>query len=651
MANIGYSSADPQSDANVGYRSHKVARKSVGSDISYWLQGSDVSYNGFTFPPTVRCKATVIPEYSKDRRTIKWHTVALDIECYISQDDRDYFTPGTSYGDTIDPHMERIKKRLMQPCQLLSFTLQGFGNIQVQGASPSGFIVSGDITYDLNYGPNPQALEWEPMGGGLGARIQYLITASIPACSTNNGQQGIVDYWHEIAWSIGDGGALRRTVTGGIELAATRQANTGDIHASAVVNLVQNKAQYKIALDHANRAFPARDGWLRQEDFKVSANKKVLTFTFTDDEVVTGTPYPAGILKISATESLSANNSSFYEWDWQFSAQISVPNPKKLYSITTCKRLAFSAFGMLLKERTTRTIQRQKILSVQTDNQEALTKSKQIVAIPVSLKISNEIFGASINCEAGYLLRCPPSELWEATGMFDIVKSGWTWRQWRKFLEDSGSRVPYTDVIPNAEVIVDLCHPISSTAEQSNYRNESSFGSSMLRPEAPPIESSWVTYENSFKYETEYGTVTGVLLSPNATEMRNDDKLNNEKILNSDKENNLIIGPSIESGSSTKAYTPDFSTASEPITYITMIGRAARIGYPINAPILASIGGTPVVQVGKDVVIPTNVPSGFTRNGKSVPMYGLQWKRTYALTGPPRRNWKPGSNADPAIYK
>ena len=86
------------------------------------------------------------------------------------------------------------------------------------------------------------------------------------------------------------------------------------------------------------------------------------------------------IARITGTESLSAGNMSFYEWDWGFSAQIEVPNSKKLSDIPNNKKIAFAAFYEIVGERLARAQAQIKQNQIESDSG-SLSKSKTIVAI------------------------------------------------------------------------------------------------------------------------------------------------------------------------------------------------------------------------------------------------------------------------------
>jgi len=97
-----YGPNDPQYSNSVGYRSASVANVGAGTGADV----SEVSYNGFIFPPTHNSSISVIQEYDDHRRTVKFLTIALTVNAVITPVDAD--TPGT-YQNT-DEEMDTLEK-------------------------------------------------------------------------------------------------------------------------------------------------------------------------------------------------------------------------------------------------------------------------------------------------------------------------------------------------------------------------------------------------------------------------------------------------------------------------------------------------------------------------------------------------------------
>lgn len=643
MPQVGFTAADPHSSKSGGYRSWKLAKKSAPIGATYWLSGSEISYNGFVFPPTVRAKATVVPEYSKDKRTVKFHQVIITVECYITQYDIDAFAvTSTPERNTIDAQMDDIKTRLMQPCQPLKFTLQGFGDFHVN-------TTDGNF-YDVNYGPKPQVVEWEPMGGALCARIEWLVTTAIPPCGNDgqaSGLNGILDMWYEIAWSVADAGFLRRTISGGIELAATRTPSDNSVHASIVADLTVADAQYRIAMERVRTTFPALGGWERAEDFKLSLDKKTLNYNFVDTEVPSSQAFPEGILRINMTESLSSSfEKGFYTWDWSFSGDIDVPRSDVGSDIPNNKRLAYAAFGMIINDRLKRV---RDLVASSTRPYTEDTDQQEITVIPNKISISSEMFGNSISVEFSFALYITRSLLFAATGMFDQVSyPGLTWKNWRDFITRSQTRLSLGTVFPGQDMIVDLCHPVISDSEGLNPpvdRNpsQSPEPETSFKPQTPEKkDATWLPMKSQFIFKIRYHTVAGVLLSEE-TFTYSGSYVKSIKASEIPSYVPKPLGIETQSEEQNQPNTarptskPDLSTASEITVHVTWIGQVSRIGFDIQPPEILSVGDFPAVHTGTDVIIPSHKTIGIKKGGtnKETVLYSLKWKRNYVIDGLP----------------
>lgn len=665
MAAVGYLKPPGSSPlADHGYRSWDLARKNVGQLFA----GSDVSYNGFVFPPHLKCRATVVAERDKTNRTTKQLLIALEIEAIITPYSSGGDVPSVGEGiNTTDDAMMDVRERLNQPCQQLSFTLQGFGSFYIQGLPQAQTAVAGNnIVYDVDYGPVPQVTAWEPIAGASAVRIQWLVTTRIPPCGqTGNvsGITGLLEYAYNVTWNINKNGAMNRSVNGSLELAATRAPVAGNIHASNQVNLTDAQTRWDSAVKLIKQTFPVVGGWHREENYAVSENKKILTFTLSDTEILSPSPYPKGILDLSSLhESLKSTiDDGFNLWTWNLSGDIQVFNSKQGNNdIVSNKRLALNAMYLILKDRIDRIGRTVRYKLKPGEKPSPTTPTERVsFAYPTTIEIDNALYGDSFSINFGFILSSPPQYLFQVSGMLDAVRiPGMTWDQWRDFLMQSGTRVPFLDVLPGYEGIVDLCHPLVAQTLPNTSPKPNPLAHSGLNivTEVPSEEESWLHYENDMDYESDYFTSAVPILSPVAAE---------RNVQSSDVPGNprrdSIFKPVQDSGlstgdqSSSSYLRPDLQTASEPLVVITMTGRAARIGYPINPPELLSVGKAIAVKYGKDKVVSRKLPSGFTKNGETTNIYLLSWRRSYALSGPPTENvaadrWDAKTTGHPEIY-
>ncbi len=643
-----------------GYRSWKTGLK----DSGMLLEGSDVSYNGFVFPPHLKSDGTVVQEYDSSGRTVKNLLIVITVKFILTPYG---ITGGIGEGPTTDDQMRSIRERLSQNGQALSFILQGFGPFYINGLPTSGApVVAGQsILYDVDYGPKTQVVGWKPIAGGAASEVEWLVTTRIPACESGgsiNGLSGVLEFNYSVDWDIDNAGLMNRTVSGHIEVVGGRQANSGSIHASNQVNINDKLSQMDRVIAALRQTFPQQGGWHRQEHFGVSENRKVMNFVFADTEIPSATPIPKGILDINLTESLKSTiDEGFNLWSWTLSGDIKVPHSKRgNHDIVSNKHVAFSALYKILQDRLNRVGRTVRFKLKPGEKPTPSTPTERVAkAYPTLVEINSEVFGTGFDVAFGFMLTCPPAYLFQVTGMFDAVRTaGVTWDQWRDFLIQSGTRIPYLDVLPGYEGIVDLCHPVApqpnpSTSPRRNplaTRNDQ-----IIVDEVPSESESWIQYNNEFSYETESYTTAVPVLSSQATP-----KAIGTNEVDSNPRRSVAFVPTPETGLSTGEQAtsswmrPDIQSAIEPIQRITMRGKAVRIGYPINPPELLTVGGTPVYKIGKDKVVPRKIASGFTKNGEVTNIYLLTWERSYILSGPPTRSgdakWDLQSTGHPELY-
>lgn len=632
MALVGFTDSDPLASKGFGYRSHHF--KSNANP--FLVDVADIIYNGFVFPPVINARATIVPEYDKTNRSVKYLTIALTISGVITQYDQSAPSSGTATA-TIDRHMDAIRYRLSQPCQPLTFKLQGFGTFNIQQGT----------MYDVDYGPKPQVLDWAPMGGGLAAEIEWLVTTRIPACSNADSLNGIIQLGYDVTWNIGDAALLTRTVTGYAELAGTKSPNSGGTVASNLINA--SPTRWNRILANIKTSFPPLPGYERFEEYTDHADRKNLKFLIKDVEIPSPSPYPAGVLKIDLSESLSSSlDEGFKIWNWGISGNVTVPHTSRGTSSSSDtvnnKRLAWAAIGLILKERRDRAIGL-KYYNEAKDDYTTGSYIQDVTYIPQRIKFSNEMFGVGLSVDISYLLICPSELVLQASGMFDFVRvPGMTWQAWRDFLNRNYALTPKFNITPQQEMVVDLCHPLTSSSPgEIPVAPTQKSGNNIFSANAPPEGSSWISYNNKFSYKNKTFTTVGTVLSPSAGS-KYDQGSQNPK-----GESDLVVTKP-NSATGDRFMLPDLQTATDEICYVTMRGSAVRIGYPINAPELISIGGAPVAKYGTDRIVPESKPSGFKKGSEKVSIYKLSWRKSYIITTTPA-NWKVETTGLPQIYQ
>jgi hypothetical protein len=247
--------------------------------------------------------------------------------------------------------------------------------------------------------------------------------------------------------------------------------------------------------------------------------------------------------------------------------------------------------------------------------------------------------------------------------MFDSVRApGFTWAQWKQWLEDT-KVIPdtITDKLPAADYVVDFGHPFNPIPWK-NYEKYDEDGnppedSLAYRMDEKAGDKTYVEYYNEFESKTYHNTdMSAVILdntSPSAeTASRPTNRTN--KFVAIGNYNPPETDEEYSEGNAEPTNPILLSSHSNPVTIITMKGRATRIGLPANPPKLLSVSGRPVVRYGEDKVVTSSTTFGAVlgdfanttdssgnpiekpdKNTKVTSVYRTIWEKSYIVNGVP----------------
>ena len=138
-------------------------------------------------------------------------------------------------------------------------------------------------------------------------------------------------------------------------------------------------------------------------------------------------------------------------------------------------------------------------------------------------------------------------------------------------------------------------------------------------------------YDNRFEMTRDSNTITATTISASA-QYKTDGLPPGVNQAGADNGTILKMNEAVSDGD---ANPIQIAAYAEAVTYVKMIGSATRIGYPINAPNLLSIGGYTAVSIGQDIIIPESKPIGLVKfqNGAGCSIHRLSWERNYAING------------------
>lgn len=608
----GFDTNDPSKNSQVGYRSRVL------------LDNGPVSYNGFTFPPALRSSVTVVPEYSEAETTLRYLTVALQIEFIFT----DPTIPVHQIGDpskeaenrdSIALMMPTIIKRLTTPGQALEFKAQGFGN----------FTVNAGTVFDVDYGPKPQVVEYEPLGGGNAARIQWLCTTRISPCP--NATYNISEYSYEMDWTLDEGGFMIRTIDGSAKIAQSRSPRAGDTAPDNVYSLKVWRVLKKLKEAHA-KEFPLSPHFNRKYSYKVSRNKAKIDFKIEDVELKTDEMYFPGAVNMNVSKTVSSDlENGFAKWAIMLSGSISVANAKKAgfginYSKVICWlylakiiRQLKKNFESIIKEQVP-TKYRKEIVDNTSDSpiryppgsdalkekDEYATYSTSVIIQPVSVSITDELYSNSISFNFGFTATISSDLIMYAVGMFQPLDiEGLDRQTWVKYLENSGTFDETLDPsIRDQGIIVDLCNDLQSLQVTENtkqvkspYYDDSHSVEGLLEL---PENGEWKLFRNTFEFYANSGNQIAAPLVD--TDMFQTDYINiNPDAVKPEDEPPLDVGKLWQQVSASETENNPQSQSkyqtkltilknSPDVCYVRMTGMAQRYGKKPIIPKLLGIG-------------------------------------------------------------
>lgn len=246
-------------------------------------------YNGFTFPTPITMRVETEPVPSEDERFNRYEKHTIHVEFILLSRD----SPGGQEFSTTDVSMNGIRALLSESRGPLVIVNKGAGdgviNLTAANAVPVTTPFVSLSKRDLDNGPKPRVVAWEPVGGSRACRVTWecvAITLSQcnPLLDANNAP--VLDFSYGLRWTVDEQGILTRITSGKIEIGVNADTELSGINANHARSLIY---QYLPWLRHMA-------GITRNETFELTPDKKYLQFSITDQELPSDNPlYPRTI--------------------------------------------------------------------------------------------------------------------------------------------------------------------------------------------------------------------------------------------------------------------------------------------------------------------------------------------------------------------
>ena len=344
-----------------------------------------IIYNNIILGEPVNLEVEANPVYSETgTNELKYVEHTLTVQTYISGDttqntflaNPDGLLTPTGLPDyaagRTDDVMTLIKGAIMVPGRTFYLCNSGYGNLVVRGDELGGTTLSQDdleaiamerfetvgefkALYgqrDINFGPKPNLLKWEPIGGRNAARVVWEIKLYTQECllwhddvSGFNALGRILEFNFSQEWSLDRQFLTTRTVTGKVTISNNllmRQDRTEGGFAlfdgTVVPPLLTgspggNNNLYKFISENANSLRDTILFWFisppyfrrTKQTFVENENNTELKFTIVDEEINSQDYWPTQCIDIDMTHDTTADISSgFQVWTNNLSGTITL---------------------------------------------------------------------------------------------------------------------------------------------------------------------------------------------------------------------------------------------------------------------------------------------------------------------------------------
>lgn len=209
------------------------------------------------FPANARTRFRSMPEKDSTGRTIKWTTCTLTVEAYISSD---------NIHSTVDSRFDQVRKILESPAGKLSIDNKGMGPISVnENTATIG---------DVDWGPFPKVVEWEPLGN-VSCYVSWEVEFKYLNSRYTNAA-GIAEFAWSSRFDLDEDGGTVRTISGHL-LVTGRRIN----YNSKLADKNSNADAYRELITVECPIGFVRD----RQTFDVNEAKTRIDFTFVDRQL------------------------------------------------------------------------------------------------------------------------------------------------------------------------------------------------------------------------------------------------------------------------------------------------------------------------------------------------------------------------------
>jgi hypothetical protein len=621
---------------------HKITIESIipgGADESSYLVSSS----------TVNVTTPQLPDYNSGRTDDVLHAMRT----VLSVPRRALYILNSGFGTTIIDGSPSITP-------LTRSDIETFLGNTLDDATE---LPDGKETYhkDLQMGPVPKVLRWEPIGGRGACRVVFEIEFRTRECLTWQDTYvplgRISSYTYKTSYSLDDMYLTTRKISGLVKIHQNVQpALTNDIEVlNSSVDLLRDTVLFTFATPNNFRR--------RNSTFETNESKSELTFHLVDVENDSEEPYPAGVLDISCTQAIDSTGPKFAKWNNNLNCSITLkPNTPYVRAV--------EIFHLIATARLARSFKNGKRKKKTDENGTVTYTEHRVTPIPKKLRYSEKLFKrrARFDFSFSWLVTIGGSDndisqIFLKTGLFSSIGAdiGTTWSGWKSSIVDldtdprglvslrdnPNSLVVNSCINASGESIVSALNENQNAFESSlddapSYRDDSF--SNVYQPAREDIneESSIMDYGNQIVMSTnsmtqEYQCSIDPVNSPDPSDppsQGDETQSNNDGPGYYKGDGNQLI-PNYSGGISSEQYAKKAGSKthsieiSAPAVYLTVTGYSRRMIGPTPSPEILAVGG-------KDVECIADEYFSEKEDDYDLPVFVNAWRKVYRVLGTPK---------------
>lgn len=579
-----------------------------------WPNQFQIQYNGYSFPGVLHSKVTAHPQYDSSDRVIKFATHLLHVEFIILPDDQPQDTSNTDVGVNVD----YVRRRLLEAGATLRLVSLGFGDFV--------FDSSGSFSNlkEIDHGPKPRLLSWEPIGANKAVRVVWECEFSMAQCqeddvSPGGGEDpksrngGFLEISWEELYSINSKGITTRIINATVEVPSSQRNQR-----AGTDNADRYREYFKVRL-------PANFRRVSQE-YRLQRNRKILVITVTDEEVDSPFAFPKYFSNITATHRILSDGPAYVNFMNELRGTITVaPDYPKSY--------AFYALTLIVKPRL---LAFQKQRKIKGEKKKVVTK--KVTMIPGRIMLEEDIYGRELRFSFSWMLVADLGSFLGACGFMEAPGND-GWAAWRSSMETSTfhprgfSKLKSDhDVNPiigpcfkDSKFITPILYQPSTVEITVPNQSYTIYG---LDP--PPQDSSYIDYNlviqeslnpKAVQHEGT-GNAATPAYAPKPVEPTDDATTKPDATPNTPvSPGNVTSSP----GAAGAKYYHPIQIIGPPSTEVTVEGYGFRAGYEVPVPTFQLLGGR------KAILKDSKVKSSCIQASGTCPIYASRWRLTYIL--------------------